>query len=177
MNARRRGKSLIEMLVVMAVLSVVLTVTGHLLAAMMRVDNRSRDAVADRAMRQRFVQQFRADAHAARSARLLDDRLGEPGIVFLIPNAKPVEYRATYDRIVRIVGDGDVTHAADRLRLSSAKAEFALDGEHNWAELTLIPTVDESAPPRRETRLDGPTKIRAVLGRDARFLPVEQGAE
>lgn len=177
MNARRRGKSLIEMLVVMAVLSVVLTITGHLLAAMMRADNRSRDAVADRAMRQRFVQQFRADAHAARSARLLDDRPGEPGIVLLIADAKPVEYRATYDRVARIVGEGDVAHAADRLQLSSATAEFALDAEQNWAELTLIPIVDESVPPRRETRLDGPTKIRAVLGRDARFLPADQETE
>lgn len=176
MTGRRSGKSLIELMVVIVVLSVVLTVTAQLLAAMMRADVRSRDAVAERTQRQRLTQQFRDDAHAAQSAELLDDRPDEPGIVFVFAAAEPVAYRAAGDRILRIVGEGDPERVADRLRLSSAEAQFAVDAEGRWAELILRPIVDESRP-ARGTRLDGETVVRAGLGRDLRFRSSTAEAE
>ena len=70
MNRTRRGFSLIEMLVVIAVMSVMVTLGTITIALLMRSERNGGDALVAAQAANRLARQFRDDVHAAQAATL-----------------------------------------------------------------------------------------------------------
>lgn len=97
---RRRGVSLVELMVAMAGVSVVVTSTAMVIHGAMRAHTASRRFFDDERTSVRLARHFRADAHAADGARATG---GESVVSFRLPGGRSVEYRrpAGSDRIER----------------------------------------------------------------------------
>ncbi len=113
-RGRRRGMSLVELMVAMTGVSMVLATTAALLHGVMRAQSESRRFIDDERASVRLARQFRADLHAAesmtaappiRAAGLVE---GDPLrlAAFRFPEGSTVEYSlsAGRDRIVRLAG-------------------------------------------------------------------------
>jgi prepilin-type N-terminal cleavage/methylation domain-containing protein len=118
MKYPRRGHSLIEVMVVIALLGVLLSATGVCLHGLYRVDQQARQAVGHAAAVDRLLLQFRADAHTAVEVNVLQAR-GErpPGIVFTERDGRKVEYGQQGRYLVRTVTHGDAVVHRDGYRL------------------------------------------------------------
>ena len=119
----RDGFTLIEMLTVIAVMSVLMTIAAALLAKLMRLDAASEAesvALVDIA---EFARRLRSDAAAADSARIEEDRL-------ILSNSEgSIAYEARPDHAIRTAGETAMTLAHPR-------------GQGTWA----IPNPDSRRP-------------------------------
>ena len=113
MRSRRRGYTLVETLVVIAVLSVVLGSVTLSLHAMYRSARHMRDALARYQQLERLAIQFRVDVHQAVSATANnpDDPKVLHQLQLMLGDKRTVDYRLLETRIDRIVHNGgDLEH-------------------------------------------------------------------
>jgi len=188
LSRRRRGVSLVELMVAVAGVSVVVTSTALLVHGAMRAQSSSRGFFDDERTSVRLVRHFRADAHAATGARAT---AGEGIVSFRLPGGRSVEYRKPVGalRIERRehAPDGSITGpredfsfgmpfgiavsvSGDSVRLSLGSD----DGQGRPTEPGAVPPPASSA----EARSKPPAiAIESRLGRDHRFAPPEDGEE
>ncbi len=154
-RARRRGTSLVEMMVVIGLTAIVLggVVTGA--ASLLKVDKRFSARNATSQLNQ-LTQLLRADIHAAESA---DWNEANQALTLVVPDEQPITYKLTGNRCQRTAGDTPTIlqlPEGSRLIGQSAKAPALL-------EITIRPGPE--APP---------VALVAGLGSDRRLYYAEK---
>jgi len=133
MKRKARGIALVELLVVIALVSVIISAVAICLHGMYRANQRTRESMAGRTAISRLSLGFRADAHAAAAAAVDAKTSKKPAsIVFSQPAGRTVGYRFERSRVLRVVRqDGEVAHRdAFRLpRRTEIQWESAGDGK------------------------------------------------
>jgi prepilin-type N-terminal cleavage/methylation domain-containing protein len=154
---KRRGITLVEMLVVTTVSGVIFSAATVCLHGMYRADQHARQATAHRSAVSRLALQFRTDAHAAATARLLD----ADGIVFVEPSNQTIEYRSQPGEIVRTVRQEERVVHRDAFRLvQRSDVAWRMQGDAR-----PIVTIEISRPARSgEGSPDFADRIEAGVG-------------
>lgn len=177
---KRSGKSLIEMMIVMSLLSSILLLCGQMLMGMFRADT-AQSAVAERtAAHLRLADRFRADVHAASEARL--EPVGEgvtrkEQLVLSLPEGRTATYAAG-TTLTRTVKKGDQRVSFDAWPLASDAVRWELIEGGKRVILSLLkplPKASQSTAATGTTATDesaaGPTesvRIEATVAFDAR---------
>lgn len=164
MTRRRVGYALIELLVVMAVWTVMMALCAGLIHLLLKLDRSGRTASENAADLSRLARDFRADAHAARpgSVTLAPDRLTlalEPG--------RTVDYQVRPDDILRTLREGEKVRRFEVYRRPSRTAvrlEVEKEGPRPFASLVL-----DRPPDGREDSFYQDYRIEAELGKDHRL--------
>lgn len=111
MKRRRAGFTLVELLAVIAVFSVAMGLLVLSIVSLQKAANRVQSGITANAEWDRFVQQFRTDAHSARAYALSQSipEVEHPDTLTLtLADATTIEYRLTPDLIQRRVRAGEV---------------------------------------------------------------------
>lgn len=157
----RRGYTLIEMLTVIMLLSSLLGIGSVLIHRMVRAERAGREALAESAMLARLADEFRRDAHRARSATLDPD-----GLTLTLPDDARIEYRIDEGaaQVRRHVTGADGTVGETTFR----------PGRHGLPRLDLI--EDEGGTTVAVLAIGDPdrvsaaeVRVEAVVGLDHRF--------
>ena len=154
---RRSGKSLIEALVLISILSLVVALSATSLATLFRIRHQmSRDSEQESAI-SRLATRFRLDAHEADLASL------EDGCLFTLADGRTIHYAYAAPSIVRQVRHDDTVIHRDRFLLpKSATAAFERDGDllSGLIRLTIRPIEVRT----RRTEMPRTATIEAALG-------------
>ncbi len=160
---KRRGKSLVEMLVVITLLGGLIATSGTVIHRLMRAERAvSADLVWQRNVTE-LAEQFRADVHAATNAVVIEDG---NGLNLTLPDGA-VTYAISKHGVGRLWQPGTGAPRSVEYRLDEPGVKFTAETvtEQNWAAV-LIPRTNtalvRSAIPDVVTPC---IEIRAVVGR------------
>lgn len=160
---KRRGKSLVEMLVVITLLGGLAGTSGTVIHRLMRAEQAVHaDLVWQRSVND-LAEQFRADVHAATEAALIDEG---NGLRLTLPDGT-VTYAISRHGIGRIGEANGKDARSQEYRLEESGVKFTTEAavERTWATVSIPRTqaaltrsaIADTVMPRVE--------IRAVLGR------------
>lgn len=159
----RRGYTLIEMLTVIVLISTLLGLGSLVIHRMVRAERAGRAALDDSATLARLAEEFRRDAHQARSAT----RDAE-GLALALPGEVRVEYRIREGalHVLRFVPDTTEGErlAAETVHRSSRQGTPRVDVvEQDGLTIALLAFGDPEQTTARAVRVE------AVVGFDHRF--------
>jgi hypothetical protein len=163
----RQGKSLIEVLVVVSLISGALAISTMTLAALFRAEVRLRRDRDQATVAARLADLWRADAHGAVACA------AEKECVFTLADGRSVKYEASGSAISREVARGQTTLHRDSFRLpADAAAAFELTKAEN-RELAVLKVQprDPDQPPAAAIR---PVVIEAVVNLHGASRPPEE---
>jgi len=173
MNRNRRGYSLIEMLVVIAVSSVVIALAVALLQSLFTADRATRDHVAGQQSLRRLADDFRDDAHAAvklAAVQAAADAKATPAWELEMDASRKVRYAASTGRVVR-----EETAAGKMLRREVYRlpdgSSAAIRLESGPPALAVLRVTSGGPADRGSGGL--PLRIDAVLASDHRFAKLQ----
>lgn len=168
----RRGKSLIEMLVVIATMSVLLGFVAQTLHALMQAERVGTQSLAQSVSLSRLSRQFRQDVHAARQAERTPAGDGQHGPLRLSwPDGVTVVWSAAEESFIRSVQRGDQVNGQEHYHIGRGAYRFDLSDDGRRAALVVEPPDAALDITARRIRQTGPKSLRieAVTGRDLRF--------
>jgi type II secretory pathway component PulJ len=161
-DKQRRGHTLVEMIVVISVWSVLLGGVAVLMSSLWRIEHASRDHTAMLNSISRLADQFRADAHSARTATLSSDQAesAADGLTMNLASGERIEYRAEAGRVNREERLGDEVKRRESYAFTpDGKVHFEI-GKSGRADLlslsitrALDPDLHEPSE-KRTTRID-----------------------
>lgn len=168
---RRRGHSLIEMLVVIGTGGALMGIAVGLLAMLMRLDQDSRDQLRQRTAVHRLADQFRRDVHAADGFAVQSPPGKEgttPAWQLPLEAGRVVEYRAEPGELLRTEREGDQVLRRESFRLpAGAAVSIDLAGEAAPDIVSLRIARDDNQPPDSTWR---GLRVDAALAKDRRFV-------
>ncbi len=167
MSYPRHGKTLIEMLVVMSVMSTALFGSATIIHTMLRSEGMGADALVGQTALARFARDLRRDVHAAVAAEPATD--GVPGAVrctLRLPQGGVVRYLAANDGLVRVESRNDQPLNRETYRLPEGDTQFLLESQPPFVVATHHWHV--AAPSGRPT-VTHEFRIEAGLSTDLRF--------
>jgi hypothetical protein len=173
MTASRRGISILELLVIMSASTVVLTMTSLLIIRAMRVQMESRAHCDVERNALRLAEQFRRDAHDAKSAEI-NEEAGE-GEVFLrlqVLDGNQVEYSCTGGTVLRLASGSGKQVSREEFAFPAA-IEISIRELKSPSRITLtitaIPLAAAGKPPVSTLLIPVSFEVEAALDRDRRF--------
>lgn len=120
---KRRGYSLIELSIVIALLTILLTGATMLLATLMMHTGRQRVTYNELQVATRLGEAFRRDVHAAKRVQIGDGAAPASGQLRLIlPSGSQIEYVAVDRGVERIAADADQVKHREIFRLPDLHA-------------------------------------------------------
>ena len=172
MTQNRNGKTLIEMIAVMGIMSVIFGTLGQTFALMMRSESSARQGVVARMNLDRLASEFRNDVHAADRAALIAD--GKPpaqALSLSMLNDTVVEYRIIENSVRRTVLRERKRESWDEYRMEAADHRFEIMRDQSrivaLVHSTGAPNDSDSQASANRRRI---VRIQAILGRDRRFV-------
>jgi hypothetical protein len=179
---KRRGISLMELMVVMSAASMIITTSALVLHKMMRVQEQTRYFFENERAVERLARQFRRDVHDADDVEVdaeaseIEAQDGDGSLIALIRcDDRAISYVRTAAGIVRTVHPGEGSPAHETFTLAPL-ARLTIEEESAPRTLTLtitsspadfVPRLGERAPSIRETPVS--MQVVAVVGRDAQY--------
>jgi hypothetical protein len=179
---KRRGISLMELMVVMSAASMIITTSALVLHKMMRAQEQTRYFFENERAVERLARQFRRDVHDASDVEIdveateIEAEGGDGSLIALIRyDDRAIAYVRTLAGIVRTVHPGEGTPARETFALAPF-ARLTIEEESMPRTLTLtiasspadfVPRLGERAPTIRETPVS--MQVIAVVGRDAQY--------
>lgn len=171
-RTRRRGISLIELLAVITTASVILSGLGVCLHGMYRVEQRTRQRVAQRTAWSQAALLLRSDAHSAGQADLATAPDGQPagGLTLTLGDGRRVQYGFDGRQLQRtVLRDGQRVHN-DAFRLPGLQVTWTLrrDGDQTRVTMTGRPRSEPGVPAgalEAEERIDAVVRLPAAAGR------------
>lgn len=142
--SNRRGKTLIEMTVIISCLTVLLSLAATTMALVMKVERQVRGDLAQQTTLARLGSRFRADVHVAQTATS-----GDSSIELAMSAEQTIRYAAAEQGITReVVRDGQVEHR-DAFRLpADASVAFHVSDAGNGRLARLAISRKPVAPKR-----------------------------
>ena len=177
-GSRRAGISLTQMLVVIALTSIITTAAISIIITMLRLEGRTMQVWMTQKTLLQLGDDFRDDAHAAQSAEISTQNQTTT-LIFRngVADAKSVAYVATDSQIIRRETDGDKLLRTETYRLpegeflfggvSSGDESFRLSSGQSVRLTCRRPNVE--AINRRTPAPRHDEHVIAVLGRDHRW--------
>jgi Tfp pilus assembly protein FimT len=151
-HVSRSGTTLIELLVLIAATSVILSLATAAFVTLFRSERQIRDDTAQAQTLARLSSRWRADVHAAVSAKV--DKACE----LTWPDGRTVHYAFEAPRISREVRRGQKVEHRDSFTLPSrSQAQFSQAAEATWTVVRLsirpavLPDKAYATPPRPAT--------------------------
>jgi prepilin-type N-terminal cleavage/methylation domain-containing protein len=165
MNRRRRGFTLVELLAVIASLSVLLGFSAAIIQGLLRVERKERAHVTEAATFSLFTREFKREAH--RSARLVtqaDTKTPAIELVFERSDGTRATYRAVEDGVEFSVKDGETTARNERFAMAIyGRPEF----EISQVEGRTLVSVTFPNPATASKREKAPSlRVEAIVARD-----------
>jgi prepilin-type N-terminal cleavage/methylation domain-containing protein len=180
---RRRGVSLVELLLAMTALSIILTLSVGLIHRMLRVQMQSRASADSERTALRLAGTFRRDVWQAASAAALGGDAASSVLVRLeLPNHRSLEYGQEAAAVVRLLKEGERIIGRERFVLPEGTVARIERESGDLLQLSVAkaPPAPASAqnnePSDRYTRDIG-LRVVARIGRDAAFVPRETAGE
>ncbi len=164
----RRGYALVEMLVVIAVGSVLLGIASGLLVLLMGVEQASRELLRQEVALASLADQFRRDVWG--STRLLpaDGKTNSPGWRFEAAEGTVVQYRVQGTSLIRAVLDGGVAREQEAYQLpGDAQVAIEPPAVRGPAIVSLLITTPQGKPGRGSPCA---VEVDAALGADRTLL-------
>lgn len=175
---RRAGLTLLQMLVVMALTSVITTAAISVVITMLRLEGRTMQVWMTQRTLLQLGEDFRKDAHAAKTAEITTQNEAAT-LIFRsgAETSRSVTYLATASQVIRRETDGDKLLRTETYRLPESEVRFSGIGAGNepprlslGQDVQLIcrrPNVEaingRTPAPRHDEH------VVASLGRDHRF--------
>lgn len=122
---RRRGYSLVEMIVVLTLISVALSSIALVLHSLHRAERRLRDDGDFARTVQRLETQLRADAHAARGGGQIAFGNAPSALTLLMPGEQTVTYTIEPGGVERLVRQGEATKHREWFALAGASLAWS----------------------------------------------------
>ena len=171
----RRGFTLLEMLVVMALLALFLPLAAGTLVFLFRAQSQSAESLRDAMALTQLSHMFHADVHAARAARLPPDSKDKGGLTLELADDRTIEYRAQAGSISRVVQHGKTVESREQFRIGLARPTFELTDQGREVALTIAPRLSNTGGASPVTA-SAAIRLGALVGRDARAstLPAKQ---
>ena len=164
---KRRGKTLIELMVVISIASVALTLATKTIAHLMRSDAKGRRALTAGMNWNRFARRFRRDVHAAGSAELVQ-RDNKSVLKLKQPDGTVSEYHSRTDGVDVVTVRNGQTVGRESFALRGI-GEFRVEpGPPAIVVFAHATRPDQSAAGSKagmKTR-----RIQAIRGKDLRFV-------
>jgi type II secretory pathway pseudopilin PulG len=140
LRPRRRGKTLVEMLVLITILSMILGGVGTTLVALFKTDRQVLRDLDQLAALSRLGSRFRTDAHAAQSCQV-----GE-SCQLTLSDGRTIDYSVAPRKISREVRRGDEVLHRDAFTLPEAAiVRFELPAESQGRLVRLVISAKEDA--------------------------------
>ena len=171
----RSGKSLIELVVVISVMSVVMLIAVRTLTQLMRADASGGKSLVAGTSLARLAHQFRRDVHAAEQARLITpEDNAAPRLQLFLPENTIAEYRPFAEKILRTVRRGEETTSRETFHLSRGENRFEISEQ----EIPIISLVHVRKSTESYQKSPGPAgakeiRIEAIRGRNHRYTKRE----
>ena len=161
-SRKKRGVSLVELLVVMSAATVILTMSTTLIHRLMRTQSRARLVADGERSSLRLSESFRNDVHRARSSRIDQTNLPDDVLVRLqLTDGTSVEYGQENAKILRVAREsGKVV----------AREEFAFPAS---IEATLKRPDDQSLVLTVTARAERASPVDGHPPMPAEFIPVD----
>jgi hypothetical protein len=186
---KRRGVSLMELMIVLSAASTIITTSALVLHKMMRAQEQTRYFFENERAVERLARQFRRDVHDADGVEILiedsdinsqngDAQNGEVLLTLTASDGRAIEYVRTVAGIVRSERRGDGPLAREEFAIApAARVTIVENSMPRSLTLTIasnpadfIPRLGDRAPTIRETPVS--MQVVAVIGRDAQFVAV-----
>lgn len=167
MRHARRGKSLVELMVVISILSIVTGMSATILATLYRLHRRYARDMEQAVTLDRLATRLRADAHDAVVAAVDEDcTLG-------LADGRSIQYAFTAPRIIRQVKrDASVLHHDTFLMPRDAIVQFEKEGTPDRTLVRLLVRPGEFKLPARElprgATIEAAVGLRAALAQNVR---------
>jgi type II secretory pathway component PulJ len=154
----RRGKSLIELVVVMTVVATVLLLVGRVLVGLFRVEDRATQALLVGHTLDRLASRLRADVRGATTAEIDAADDGGTRVRLALPSGESIAYVVEDDGVSRTVGRGEATVARDTFRLPGRAVRFEIveRGDTRLLRLTVLPGDPSVVPSDENGRIENP---------------------
>jgi type II secretory pathway pseudopilin PulG len=153
----RRGRSLLEAVVMISILSIVVGLSTTSLATLFRFRRQQQRDTEQAVALDRLAMRLRSDAHDATSASLDD------GCTLALADGRTIRYAAQSQRIVREIRDEETTAHRDTFALPyNATVTFTREGQSPGGLIRL--TIGQSESPRFTRDLPRTATIEAAIG-------------
>lgn len=175
MTRRRRGFTLIEMLIVMAVAAVMITLATLTIALLMRSERTGGESLLAAQAGHRFERRFRNDVHTATTATVDSKAPGRP-LLTLTADKQPTITWSRVDGGLRRTVASQPPHI-DTFRLSASNVSFSLEStgspqrRRELVTVTAIPRILAEPHPSEAW----PTRLTAALNRSTSTRPDRRG--
>jgi len=175
MMKNRSGKSLIELVVVISVMSMVMMIAVRTITQLMRADaSGGKSLVAGNSLA-RLARQFRRDVHNAEDAELVTAEENEsPRLHLKLTENTIAEYRTFAGKILRSIRRGEETTSRETFHLPRGENRFEISEEET--SIIVLVHVRKTAESYENSPSHAPEKeihIEAIRGRNHRYLKQE----
>jgi len=165
-HAHRQGKTIIEMLVVIAVLGMVSSMCAVALSGVMKLDRRTRTSLVRMTAESDLAVKFRSDIHRTVEINLLEPD-DEPARLELSQHdGQQIRYTVDEGRLIREQVAGDEISGRDQFDIGGETVRFERTSDPSQVVLKYTRLRDRQHPNSKRRMLE----IRASIGKDLRFL-------
>lgn len=158
MTFRRRGKTLVEMLILISIVGVTTGIAATTLVALFKTDRQVRRDIEQLTTLARLSSRFRTDVHAARSCQV------DPSCDLALSDGRVVRYALAGTRLTREVRRADAVEHRDAFTLpDTAVVRFEKPATDNGRLVRLKISAADSSDKPYLTAVR-PTVIEAAVG-------------
>jgi prepilin-type N-terminal cleavage/methylation domain-containing protein len=173
MRPRRRGFTLIEVVLVVGAVAIVTGLCAGLLRALLRLDRVAKTHALETAAVARLARQFRLDVHAGTAQPAGTPAEPATKLELALPGDRSILYEARAGGVVRSQRHGAEIERRESYGLPYCRDPGFLVRDENgqvWASLQLTQTHDQRGTPGQGLRIE------ALAGRDRRLAALREPA-
>lgn len=175
--AKRRGISLVELMLTLSACCVILTLSAGLIHRALHAQSKARLFFDGERSASRLGQAFRRDVHDANSAATGE---GESLLRLEMPGGQTVEYRLSSGRVERTLRDGESVRARESYVFPADAQILVANDPPRVFTLSIDPPAElptQAGAPVPAYSFPVTMRVQAVVGRNARIIETARATE